>query len=67
MVDNEVDEGGLRRVKMQIFRPPTWAVFRCKLKVQMQADSEHSKDMFQVQFCPGRSMGSYIKFGGKQA
>ncbi len=33
----------------------------------MQADSEHSKDMFQVQFCPERSMGSYIKFGDKQA
>ena len=23
VVDNEVDEGGLRRVKMQMFRPPT--------------------------------------------
>lgn len=26
----EVQEGQLQRVKLQVFRPPTWTVFRCK-------------------------------------
>jgi hypothetical protein len=74
-VDEGVDEGVvdvvdeervLQRVKMQVFRPPTWAVFGCKLDVQIEVDSKHAKVMFQIQICPERSMRKYIEFGNKQ-
>jgi len=35
--------------------------------VQLEADFEHAKDMFQVKICTGRSMRKYIEFGGIQA
>jgi hypothetical protein len=41
-VDKEVPRKGLQGVRMQIFRPPTRAVFRCKLEVQLEVDSEHA-------------------------
>ena len=47
-VDEEVPGGALPGVKMQVFRPSTWAISRCKLEVQIEVDSEHAKDMFQV-------------------
>jgi len=47
-VDEEVPEGASRRAKLAIFRPSTWAVFRCKSEVYIEVDFEHAKDMFQV-------------------
>jgi len=38
-----VPQGGLQGVRMQVFRSSTWAVFRCKLEVQLEVDSEHAK------------------------
>lgn len=68
VVDNEVDEGGLRRVKLWVFRPPTSAVFECRLEVQIriEVDSEHAKVMFQINDCTGKSMRNYLEVGGKQ-
>jgi len=47
-----VQGGGLRGGKQAVFLPPTWAVSRCKLEVQLEVDSELAKDMFQVCICP---------------
>jgi len=38
-----VPQGGLQGVRMQVFRPSTWAVFRCKLEVQLKVDCKHAK------------------------
>jgi hypothetical protein len=46
-VDEEVDEegllGGLQTVTSTVFRPHTWAVSRCKLEVQLEANSQRAK------------------------
>ncbi len=39
---------GLRGGKQAVSLPPTWAHFRCKIEMQIEVDSEHAKDMFQV-------------------
>lgn len=66
VADNEVDEGGLRRVILWVFRPPTSAVFECRLEVQIQieVDSEHAKVMFQIYNCTGKSMTNYLGVRG---
>jgi hypothetical protein len=44
----DVPERAPRRIKLAMFRPSTWAIFKCKLEVQIEIDLEHAKDMFQV-------------------
>jgi len=52
VVNKKVQESQLRRVKLQVFQLPTWAISGCRLEVQLEmqleVDAEHAKDMFQV-------------------
>ncbi len=45
-VDEEMLERALSKIKLQVFRPCTWVVSRCKLEVQIEVDFKHAKDMF---------------------
>jgi len=38
-----VPERGLQRVKLAMFWPPTRAIFRCKLEMQLEVNFEHAK------------------------
>ena len=42
-MNKKMPEGELREIKTTMFRPPTWAVFVCKLEVQSEVDSKHAK------------------------
>ena len=66
-VDGEMPEGGLRRVEMLMFQPPTRAVFSCNLDVQLEVVSEPTKDMFQAHIRPKMRGRNYIDFGDIQA
>jgi len=46
--DEKVLEKVLPRIKMQVFQPSTCAASRLKVEVQLEVDSEHARDMFQV-------------------
>jgi len=65
-VNEEMPEGELWGVKMQVFRPPTWAIFRCRLEVQSEVDSEHARRYVSGLNLHWEVDENYIEFGDKR-